>query len=227
MKKPAEIRLRDIFLPPNLMSLSRILLTVPIGYFLWLGSDKATLICIVLLVVAAITDALDGFLARRLNQITPLGLLLDPLADKILIITVMIELIFVRGFPLWLAAAIIVRDIFILLCGAKILRRKKSVPASSLAGKYYFGAVAILAGSYIIRFDFGQQLFLFVTIVLFALSSFNYIRTFRLALHDESIPAFSDKPIYKYCRFIMTFIISIIYLYKLYLDILIDFVKLR
>jgi len=222
MSKTAEINIKDFLLPPNLTSISRILLTPFIGYFLWVGTDGATLVCVILLVVAALTDFLDGFLARRLNQITELGLVLDPLADKILTITLIIELIFFRDFPVWLAIVILSRDIIIVILSWKLINKRDMIPSSNITGKYYFGALATFLISHIIRFDFGIWLFLYIVIALLLFSSFNYGRIFILISKNKTIVPFVDRPVYKMGRMTISIIISGIYIYRLYMDILVD-----
>ncbi len=99
---------------PNLLSLSRLLL-VPVFLLLLIqGEDAAAL---VVLVISSATDFLDGFLARRLNQITRLGQLLDPAADRLYIFAALIGLAVRELVPWWLMLIILGRDIFMLLLG--------------------------------------------------------------------------------------------------------------
>jgi cardiolipin synthase len=214
-----KYKFRDFIEVPNLFSIARILLTPFIGYFLWVGGNNAILVSSLLIIVAGMTDFLDGFLARRLNKITPLGIILDPVADKIFVIILIIELILFRSFPIWLAAAIIIRDILIMLGGALLIRGKKIVIPSNLTGKYYFGAVASLIFSYVIAFPFGERSFIYITSILLVASLLNYIRIFIAARNNRPLPYFNDKPIYKLARAIITILIIIIYFYKLYLDL--------
>ena len=214
----SEIKLRDLLLPPNLASLARILITPFVGYYLWVGTDSATLICVILLVIAALTDFLDGFLARRLSQITKLGLILDPLADKILTITLIIELIFFRDFPVWLAIVILSRDIAIMILAEKLIKRRDVIPSSNLTGKYYFGSIAFLLISYVIRFDFGISLFHYIVLALLLLSSINYSRLFLQITKGRTVTSFKDKTVYKISRFVLSVIVLVIYLYRLYAD---------
>ena len=79
---------------PNLITITRILSVVPVAWLLWIGSYQAAL---VLLVLAGLSDGLDGYLARRYQWFTPLGALLDPLADKLFIVTIMLVFGF-KGF---------------------------------------------------------------------------------------------------------------------------------
>jgi len=102
---------------PNILSLLRIILVPVIVIFLIQGSYAKALI---VFVIAGLTDALDGALARLLNKQTKLGSFLDPLADKILLSTSFIALAIFSLIPSWLAVIVISRD-FIILLGLAIL----------------------------------------------------------------------------------------------------------
>jgi cardiolipin synthase len=102
---------------PNFLSLLRIILVPVIVIFLIQGLYAKALI---VFVVAGLTDALDGALARFLNKQTELGSFLDPLADKILLSTSFISLSIFGLIPSWLAVIVISRD-FIILLGLLIL----------------------------------------------------------------------------------------------------------
>jgi len=97
---------------PNFLSLLRIILVPVIVIFLIQGSYTKALI---IFVIAGLTDALDGALARLLNKQTKLGSFLDPLADKILLSTSVIALAIFNLIPSWLAVIVISRDFMILL----------------------------------------------------------------------------------------------------------------
>ncbi len=95
---------------PNLITLGRILL-VPI--VVWAISSGAMWIAFVLFVVAGISDAVDGFLAKRFNMTTELGRYLDPLADKALIVSIYLALGINGTIPRWLVILVVSRDILI------------------------------------------------------------------------------------------------------------------
>lgn len=101
---------------PNLLTVFRIVLIVPFAYLCIRGHD---LFALGVFLMAAITDALDGELARRFHQKSQLGRLADPLADKLLTTTAFVALSFFRqsgtAIPLWIAVAVVARDVFILL----------------------------------------------------------------------------------------------------------------
>jgi cardiolipin synthase len=218
MNNMEKIDFRDITQIQNLMSLARILLTPILGYLLWLDNDRATLFSVVLLLIAATTDYLDGYLARKLHRFSTLGLILDPLADKIFAFVLIIELVFLRGFPIWLAVLIFLRDIIILFGASLMYKKGNLIPSSINSGKYYFASLAILIASYVIKFPFGQKLFLLLAVILFVISSFEYARNFVRATSGRKIDKGIGNPIYKYLRGILIVIITAVYLYKLFIQ---------
>ncbi|MBL6592884.1 MAG: CDP-alcohol phosphatidyltransferase family protein [Candidatus Aquiluna sp.] len=97
---------------PNMLSILRLLL-VPV--FLWLLIVDQLLIAFLVLMFASFTDWLDGFIARRFNQITSLGKVLDPSADRLFILATLIGLTVNEIIPAWLAIVIVARDILLLV----------------------------------------------------------------------------------------------------------------
>ena len=99
---------------PNILSFFRLLMVPVFLYLIIVGED---LLALVVLVVATATDFFDGLIARRFGQITRLGQLLDPAADRLFIFTALIGLA-IRGIlPWWLIAVIIGRDLVLVLIG--------------------------------------------------------------------------------------------------------------
>lgn len=109
---------RQMVSPPNLVSVSRIVSIAPIYWCLKRSFDHLAL---GLLGLALLTDALDGYLARRFRWQSNWGLILDPLADKLLIGSLALFLVVFRGLPVWLAGLIITRDLIILGVGVYLL----------------------------------------------------------------------------------------------------------
>ena len=97
---------------PNVLSSIRLAL-VPV-FLLLLVNSKFTSALIVL-AVAGITDYLDGYFARKFNQVTRLGQLLDPAADRLYIFSTLVGLAWTGLIPIWLAVAIIARDLMLLV----------------------------------------------------------------------------------------------------------------
>lgn len=110
--------------PPNILSLSRIA-AVPVIY--WGFARDSQLGLYALIGWAFLTDAADGYLARRFRWESKWGLVLDPLADKILVGSLSVFLVLFRDFPLWAAALIIARDLSILGAGVYLYLRPGSV----------------------------------------------------------------------------------------------------
>lgn len=202
-----KVRWRDIWLAPNLVSLSRVLITPFVGYFLAQDDANSTLICAALLIAASITDGIDGYLARRLNMRSGLGLILDPLADKLFAAVLLIELVLFRGLPVWLAAVIVGRDLLIALAGLFVLRRRKVSPASNITGQYTFFSIVLLLGFYVVRFRFGIWLFSVITLVLIVLSLANYGYRFSRILRELPIESSQDRRLFRFLRVAVTTLI--------------------
>lgn len=100
---------RDI---PNIISVARILLVLPVVWLLVQEQFEAALL---LFAVAGVSDALDGYLAKHFNWTSRLGSILDPLADKALLVSAYLVLGWLNILPVWLVVAVIIRDVLILL----------------------------------------------------------------------------------------------------------------
>src|SRR4029077_20568275 len=100
------------YMVPNAITDLRILLVPPFVIFLIQGRDRVAL---AIFAVAAISDFVDGFLARRLGQQSPIGAFLDPLADKLLAGCAFVLLALSRVIPEWLTVLVVSREIVILI----------------------------------------------------------------------------------------------------------------
>ena len=117
-----------------MLTLFRIILAI-ISFALFLVPEAWTRVtALVLFILAAITDKIDGYLARRTNQVTDLGAFLDPLADKILVDLFLVALLCLDIVPPWALAVILVRDLII--DGLRMTAAKHSETiAASFSGK--------------------------------------------------------------------------------------------
>jgi cardiolipin synthase len=97
---------------PNALSFFRLLL-VPVFFFMILNGHGGWAIGV--LAFSSLTDLLDGYIARKYNQVTRLGQLLDPLADRLYIFTTLLGLVMTSVIPLWLAMIVVGRDIMLLI----------------------------------------------------------------------------------------------------------------
>lgn len=124
---------------PNLISFARLGL-VPVFLALIVAGEYAS--ALIVLVIASISDALDGWLARRLNQISSLGILLDPIADRLYILAALIGLA-ARGLvPLWLLVLIVSRDILLVVLGL-VLWRNGHMGIRGEKGRFRRGAIPV------------------------------------------------------------------------------------
>lgn len=168
-----QIDWREIRLIPNLLTLIRLLLLPLPIIFIAQGRDAATL---ALLGFAIITDVLDGMLARRLNQVSELGKLLDPLADKLGMAALVVTLAIYRDFPWWAAAIIILRDLLLLIGGLSLLKKSDNIPTSNLFGKLTALTWLLLVISYLTPFVMAQRLLLVLATAMVPISFLLYLR---------------------------------------------------
>jgi cardiolipin synthase len=199
---------------PNLLSLSRVALAPIVGYLLYVDTPETTAWCVILFVVAGLTDWLDGLVARMFGQVSRLGIALDPIADKIFVGIVIICLVLFRALPIWLAMIIVGRDLLILIAGGILLGGQNVVVPSNHWGKYAFASIAVLLASYTIRFPFGMWLMTIIALILIVASLVSYTRVFLLIKQGRKDTA-KDKRVYQVLRYAATLIISIIFIYKL------------
>ena len=108
---------------PNILTLSRLLI-VPV--IIWAISVDWIVLAFWIFILAGLSDCLDGFIAKQFNQVTELGVYLDPIADKALLVSIFIMLNITGLLPTWLVLAVVSRDL--LIVGAIVLSWLMSHP---------------------------------------------------------------------------------------------------
>ncbi len=98
---------------PNILTILRICLTPVFIYFLFWGAGDRYAVALFIFIIAGLTDLYDGYLARRLQVESTLGKILDPIADKILILSAFISFVTMGLVYAWMVALIILRDLLI------------------------------------------------------------------------------------------------------------------
>ncbi len=175
-----------IFNVPNLLSLSRIL-SVPIFIILMLEPNPVrALIAGIVFSLASATDWLDGYLARKWGQVTKMGKLLDPIADKILIMSALVILVEIRADVVhsWIAIVIIGREFAVTGLRAIAASEGIVIPAETV-GKYKVGAqiaaVLLLLLDYYLdkgwMTDLGR-ISLWIAMILAVYSAVQYFKTY-------------------------------------------------
>lgn len=112
---------------PTILTFSRIIL-IP---FFVLITPKSPLLGITIFIIASATDFLDGYLARKSGQITKFGIILDPIADKFLVISAIILLVDMVRLSAWVAIAIIVREFVVTALRVVALSKNIVIPAET------------------------------------------------------------------------------------------------
>jgi CDP-diacylglycerol--glycerol-3-phosphate 3-phosphatidyltransferase len=128
---------------PTILSFSRVFLLIPILYCLLTEFPNNRLWAAGLIVVGVLTDFWDGYIARTFRQVSELGKVIDPLADKIGVAGLAAALVWLGDIPLWFVIVIVVRDVLIVLGGLYIKKKKDMIPQSNWPGKI---AVTLVAG---------------------------------------------------------------------------------
>ncbi|MBN2736899.1 MAG: CDP-alcohol phosphatidyltransferase family protein [Spirochaetales bacterium] len=170
---------KDIFKIPNLLSLSRIFFA-PLAFFLFQWQSLAgQIITLVFFTLVFLTDFFDGYLARKLNQQSELGRILDPLADKIIVFILLAALVMFRGVPWWVFLTIGLRDLFILVGGLFIKIKTGKVMESNIWGKA--GTFIMMASMVLFIFPdlwFLSLPLLVISFVLIIISFYTYVYQF-------------------------------------------------
>ncbi|MFH1854726.1 MAG: CDP-diacylglycerol--glycerol-3-phosphate 3-phosphatidyltransferase [Candidatus Omnitrophota bacterium] len=120
---------------PNKLTVSRIIIAGIFILFLFIKGTGAKFIALALFLIACITDYYDGYIARQKGLITDFGRLMDPIADKILVLGAFLAFVEMRIIPAWMVIVIVARELVI--TGIRILAlSKKKVLSAEVAGKH-------------------------------------------------------------------------------------------
>jgi len=171
--------IEEISTPSNLLSLFRLVMAVPLWYlFDYLGQPGMRVIIFSVVVIAALTDILDGYLARKYDQVTEFGKIIDPLADKVAIAAIIIKLFIIGEIPPYYFIMIIARDVLIFLGGMFVARKIGRVLPSNVLGKItviIIGIVILLIVLGIPKDSFIYLSFYGLSIILIFVSFIGYI----------------------------------------------------
>jgi CDP-diacylglycerol--glycerol-3-phosphate 3-phosphatidyltransferase len=169
-------RMREFFYPSNLLTVARLLMLPAALRSMRHPDDRWR--ALGTLGIAMLTDALDGPLARRRQEISSLGKVLDPIADKLMVDATAVTLSQSRGFPWWATGAMLARDLVILLGGLLVYRRHARLVVAHPAGKATTLALTITMLLYIVDGPRSGRRALAVTLVPFFVSMIAYARNF-------------------------------------------------
>jgi CDP-diacylglycerol--glycerol-3-phosphate 3-phosphatidyltransferase len=173
---------------PNILSGLRILLT-PVFVWLFFGTPQMQILSIIVFIIAAITDAYDGYIARRQKITTKLGAFLDPMADKILILTTFGVFAYIKFIGWWVVLVFALRDLMITWLRTTLIKRGTSLVTSKVAKSktvLQFVAISLLfgnlllhnAGFQIIWVDDLVKYFVYIVTVFVLYTAFDYLKPF-------------------------------------------------
>jgi CDP-diacylglycerol--glycerol-3-phosphate 3-phosphatidyltransferase len=165
---------------PTIITLSRIVL---IPFFVLIAPDRPFLGALIF-GVASVTDFLDGYLARKTGQITKFGIILDPIADKFLVISALILLVDMARLSAWIAIVIIVREFLVTGLRAVALSKDIVIPAEMGGKLKTFSQITAILCLIISMNIFGIDLydvgivFIWIALVLSIVSGVQYTVSF-------------------------------------------------
>ena len=169
----------------NMLSLCRLILVVPITYLILVNGPMGWLLG--LLLFGAITDWIDGRVARWSGTVSEWGKVLDPLADKAAAAMIVMALVVRGSLPSWFLALIVTRDTSIVLGGVILARRTGHVVMSAWSGKMAVTALSATVLAALFQAPaLVLQIGLAVTTVLLVYSAFQYFRRFSRLLRGET-----------------------------------------
>lgn len=130
---------------PNILTVFRIAVTGVFIHFLLSGGFKASFIAVVAFVVGSLTDYLDGYIARKYNLISDFGKIMDPIADKFLVLSAFFVFVRLELISAWVVWAIAFREIIITLLRLKAIGKNKIIAAEQLGKIKTVGQIVAIA----------------------------------------------------------------------------------
>jgi len=169
---------------PNLLTLFRILLIPVLAAALLSGIESGDVIAAIVFAVASVTDALDGWIARRNKDVTTFGKLMDPLADKLLVTSALVSLVALDRLQAWVAMVIIAREFAVTGLRQLAMEHGEVIHASSwgkikTAAQIAMVLVLILVNGSPLWVD----LLVYATVAITVISAADYFFGFRALFH--------------------------------------------
>jgi CDP-diacylglycerol--glycerol-3-phosphate 3-phosphatidyltransferase len=173
----------------NLLSISRLLLLPFIVLCLTANTPGYNRLALLLLLLAAFTDYLDGVAARRRNEISQLGKILDPVADKLFLGVLGLVLVLLRELPVWFVALFVVRDLLILTAAYLLFLNRDIVLTSNWLGKITTFILLMTLVVYTISWQVAEMPLVYLGGGLVIVSGIIYARKFLRILRNLKRPA--------------------------------------
>ena len=141
-----------------------------------------------LFLIASFTDFLDGYIARKTNTITTFGKFLDPIADKVLVLTVFSYLLFIQVVPIWMMVVVIIREFSV--SGLRLIAVEKDVVIAAIqSGKYKTAWTMMTLFFFLLEgYNWNElvaSILLWITMVLTIISGLEYFYKFRSVVKEN------------------------------------------
>ena len=173
---PNTLSLVRVFLAPLVLLFLSLRISAPVPFLSLDGAEPLTLgdlLAAVVFIIAAITDSMDGYIARKHHLITTLGKFIDPLADKVLVIAAMIALVELQRIPGWIVLVIITREFVV--TGLRLVAAAEGVViAASKGGKLKTVFQIVALAMLILKLPGGMAL-MWVAMILTVGSGMEYL----------------------------------------------------
>jgi len=186
-KKRLQTRQDRIMTLANAISISRIFLAIPLVLLfedISRGESGKLWWAFWIIIIIVLTDFLDGYVARKAKETTNFGRLIDPVADKVCMMVVMIYLIISYKFPfLFFFITLAIRDIFLIIIGVYLMFSQEEVFQSNRSGKWFMGISALMMTFFLFKDPLGIPGYVLwasylISMLLFAFSTFEYIQRY-------------------------------------------------
>lgn len=179
-ERSETFNLRECFYPANLLTLGRLgLLPLTLAYLRQPKKQRQAFLCLGL---AMLTDLVDGSLARHMGQVSRLGEILDPLADKVVLNSVCIVMCQTQQFPCWMTLMLLLRDGGILLSAFLLYQRRAYVATSLKMGRITTTTLTAALFLYLLDGPRSGKPVLYLTLLPFFLSIWQYSQRYRLLM---------------------------------------------
>jgi len=173
-----------IYTLANFLSFSRLLLIPFVVLCLMANTPGYNRLALVLLLLAGFTDYLDGIAARRRNEISQLGKILDPVADKLFIGVLGLALVFLRGLPIWFVTLFVIRDILILTAAYLLFLNRDIVLTSNMMGKVTTFILLMTLVVYTIDWKLVELPLVYIAGILVVTSGLIYMKKFIVIIQQ-------------------------------------------
>lgn len=194
--KISEIFQDRVVTLPNFFTILRILILPAVLYSIYLENTLKEIsykyYTLAGIIAIVLTDFLDGFLARRLNQISRLGKFLDPIVDKIAVISIVFFLVLYKGFPVWVLLFSMAREIYVVYASYHLYTKKDIEVQPNVFGKICVPAFAFSIIIYTLSVDMEivfisiKQISVTLVIIFYILGGILYAGKYAGAFFEKS-----------------------------------------